>query len=93
MLIERGHYPARFAVRRLDDVQRPDRKRFRVVRGEVHFFDVYELGRPVVGRVQCTFDQPSVVCGHRVYINRLFSRFRDNKKIYGRGFRRREHDH
>lgn len=74
MLIERGHYPARFAVRRLDDVQRPDRKRFRVVRGEVHFFDVDELRRPVVGRVQRAFDQPPVVCGHRVYINQLFLR-------------------
>jgi len=62
VLIERGHDPARSAVRRLDDVQRSDRERFRVVRGQVHLLDVDELGRTVVVRVQRAFDQPPVVC-------------------------------
>lgn len=62
VLIERGHYPALFTGHGLDDVQRSDRKRFRVVRGEVHFLDVDELGTSVV-RVQSALDQPPVVCG------------------------------
>lgn len=62
VLIERRNYAARFAVRRLDDVQRPDRQRFRVVRGQVHLLDVDELRRTVVVRVKRAFHQPSVVC-------------------------------
>lgn len=61
VLIERSHYSARSADSRLDDVQCPDRERPRVVRREIHFFDVDKLGRPVV-RVQRAFDQPPVVC-------------------------------
>lgn len=61
VFIERGHYSARSADSGLDDVQRPDRERPRVVRREIHFFDVDKLGRPVV-RVQRAFDQPPIVC-------------------------------
>lgn len=64
VLIERRHYPTGLSVDRLDDVQRPDRKRSRVVRGEIHFFDVDELGRSVGVGVQRAFNQPPVVCEH-----------------------------